>query len=444
MVSNNIGETATYLRRLYITAAHPRYVSLDGNHVSPFTSWTDAATNIQAAVNVSGDDMKIIVSNGTHFVSEQVGVSNSIKIVSYAGREKTIVASRGNSRCFYIVDGSILSGFTFSNGFAHGTGEDEHGGAVYCYSGGLVTNCAVIYNNADTYGGGIYCHNGGSVISCLIYTNTAQYGGGVFCDDSGPVWSSVVSNNFASQRGGGIYCYGHGRIYSSLIAYNSSGNNGGGLSMYHSGGVADANTITENYSGNRGGGFYSRDGGTIKNSIIYNNHANTAANSNWYSQVTGTDYGRAITYCNTSPITGMPGGSGNNINSNPQFMSIVNNNFRLQPISPCIDSGYNSAWMADSVDLDGNPRIINLIVNRGAYESSATPIILVDDPTDNFIFPFNTTYYDFIGRTISVEGNVWLSNNWPGGISYDYFLSAIMLFFLQSSILARCENQHCK
>ncbi|MCK5852187.1 hypothetical protein KAH27_04070 [bacterium] len=423
LVSNNVGETAIYLRNNYITVANPRYVSLDGNHVSPFTSWADAATNIQAAVNVSSDDMKIIVSNGTHFVAEQVNVSNAIEIISYAGREKTIVASRGNSRCFYIVDGSTLAGFTFSNGYAHGSGEDEHGGAVYCYSGGLITNCIVVYNEAETYGGGIYCHNGGIVISSLIYTNISEYGGGIYCDDSGPVWMSVVSNNYASRRGGGIYCYGHGRIYSSLITHNTSGNRGGGLAMFHSGGVVSACTITKNYSGNRGGGFYSRDGGIIKNSIILYNTASTAANSNWFSEITGTDYGRSITYCNTAPITGMPPGSGNNINSNPQFTSIANDNFRLQPISPCIDSGNNSAWMTGESDLDGNPRIINLIVNRGAYESSLTPIIIVDVPINDFVFPFSTIHYDFIGRTISADGNIWLSNNWPGGISYDFFAS---------------------
>jgi len=187
--------------------------------------------------------------------------------------------------------------------------------------------------------------------------------------------------------------------------------------------LVESSTISQNSSGSRGGGIYSRNGGKAKNSIIIYNSATVTANSNWYSEVTGTDYGREVTYCNTAPITGLPPNSGNNIDSNPQFMSIVNNNFRLQPISPCIDSCYNSAWMAGSVDLDGNPRIINLIVNRGAYESSLTPVILIDLPITNSIFPFRTISYDFIGRTISTDGNMWLSNNWPGGISYDYFLS---------------------
>jgi len=191
--------------------------------------------------------------------------------------------------------------------------------------------------------------------------------------------------------------------------------------MFHSGGVAGACTITENRSGNRGGGLYSRDGGTVKNSIIYNNLANVAANNNWYSEVTGTDYGRAITYSCTAPITGMPAGSGNNINSNPQFISIVGNNFRLQPISPCIDSGNNSSWMSSAVDLDGTPRIINGTVNRGAYESSATPIIIINFPNENFAFPFKSIYPLFLGKSVSIDGNIWYSNNWSGGLNYDSF-----------------------
>ena len=184
--------------------------------------------------------------------------------------------------------------------------------------------------------------------------------------------------------------------------------------------------ITKNSSGNRGGGLYSRDGGKFKNSIIFFNTATVDANSNWFSEITGTEYGRELTYCNTAPIAGLPVGSGNNINSNPQFVSVVpqgGNNFRLQPISPCIDSGDNSFWMIGAVDLDGNPRIINGTVNRGAYESSATPVIIIDLPVNNFVFPFKTISYDFIGRAISIDGNIWMSNNWPGGLSYDSFLS---------------------
>jgi len=423
IVSNIYSETADCLRQNYIVAADPRYVAYNGKHITPFANWENAASNIQAAVDITGDEMEIIVSNGFYYLPGQVVLTNSIKIESYKGRNKTIIVPTNSSRAFYLTEGASLHGFTFSNGYASGVGFDGNGGAVFCYFGGYVSNCAFVLNSADNFGGGLFLHKNGTVIFSAFASNNAARGGAVYCDSGGYVLNCIVTNNSASYRGGGVYSYNQGKIRSSLISYNYSAGNGGGLAMFHSGGKAESCTITENNSGNRGGGLYSRDGGTVKNSIIYNNYATVAANSNWYSQVIGTDYGRAITYCNTAPITGMPAGSGNNIDFNPQFVSIANHNFRLQPISPCIDSGNNSVWMIGALDLDGNPRIINLIVNRGAYESSATPVIIIDAPPTNFFFPFRTITFDFIGRAISIDGNIWLSNNWPGGISYDYFLS---------------------
>jgi len=322
-----------------------------------------------------------------------------------------------------LTEGAELYGFSFSNCYANETGEGANGGAVYCYFGGYISNCSFIANKADQYGGAVFLNSGGTVLFSSLISNDAQYGGGAALDSGGYLFNCILSNNYASYRGGGLYNYNQGLIRNSLIANNYALNNGGGIAFYRSGGLAESCTISGNSSGNRGGGIYSRDGGKMKNSIIIFDSATVTANSNWFSEVTANDYGREVTYCNTAPTNGLPPLSGNNIDSNPQFVSIANNNFRLQPISPCIDSGDNSPWMTNSFDLDGNPRIINLIVNRGAYESSTTPIIFIDAPPTNFAFPFRNINYDFIGRAISLEGNIWYSNNWPGGLSYNFFSS---------------------
>ena len=89
----------------------------------------------------------------------------------------------------------------------------------------------------------------------------------------------------------------------------------------------------------------------------------TAAKCDRNGQVTDTDYGKSVIYCNISPIYDIPIGSGNYFNSNPLFLLIANHNFRLQLNSLCINSGNNSLWMTNAFDSDGNSRIINLIVN---------------------------------------------------------------------------------
>ena len=55
-----------------------------------------------------------------------------------------------------------------------------------------------------------------------------------------------------------------------------------------------------------------------------------------------------------------------NINANPQF---GDRDLRLSPNSQCIDAGDNSAVPEGiTKDLDGNPRILNSVVDLGAYE----------------------------------------------------------------------------
>jgi len=62
-----------------------------------------------------------------------------------------------------------------------------------------------------------------------------------------------------------------------------------------------------------------------------------------------------------------------NICDNPLFVSSINNNWRLQPTSPCINAGTN-AYAPLPWDLDGSPRIIGGRVDMGAYELIPEPM----------------------------------------------------------------------
>ncbi|HEU5396235.1 MAG TPA: hypothetical protein VFV81_03645, partial [Verrucomicrobiae bacterium] len=113
--------------------ATTHYVDAAGtNPVSPFTSWSTAATNIQDAVvrAVSGDT--ILVTNGVYryggYVnsgSNRVYLANHLILQSVNGPAVTAIkgyqvpgtTNGANAvRCIYMTDGTTLSGFTLTNG----------------------------------------------------------------------------------------------------------------------------------------------------------------------------------------------------------------------------------------------------------------------------------------------------------------------------------------
>ena len=56
-------------------------------------------------------------------------------------------------------------------------------------------------------------------------------------------------------------------------------------------------------------------------------------------------------------------------NGTDGILGTEDDDFRLAIGSPAIDSGTNITWpLLPAMDLDGNPRILNDIVDLGAYE----------------------------------------------------------------------------
>ena len=99
-----------------------------------------------------------------------------------------------------------------------------------------------------------------------------------------------------------------------------------------------------------GGGAY---GGTLNNCIVYYNSAPNGSNI----------LNSICNYCCTTPN---PGGVGN-IANEPQFVAQGSVSFRLKISSACIDAGNNN-YASGTTDLDGNPRIVNGVVDMGAFE----------------------------------------------------------------------------
>lgn len=223
------------------------------------------------------------------------------------------VASGGG---MHIRDNSspVLSDCVFTNNLA--SGADADGAAVYCVGGSpTFTDCVFTGNTAGNTAGGIFnLQNWAAMTNCILAGNTAHRGGAFF-------------NTNDSRL----------RITNCTISSNEA--------VY-------------------GGGIYSWSGShTIVNSIIWGNISTESSDNvfNKYAQTT-------ITYSN---VQGSYSGTGN-IDKNPLFVDSGAGDYRLSPLSPCINSGSNSAIQATGIveDFEGEPRIQDGIVDIGADEEA--------------------------------------------------------------------------
>lgn len=375
----------------YATAAQAetRFVSENGTHSPPFTNWTQAATNIAAALAFSIDDDTILVSNGTYYVSSQLQLTNGVDLLGVGGPDVTAIDGQGGTRCLYLShSNALVEGFTIRHGYVNGAG----GGGVLCETAGTMRNCLIAQNEDITTsggGGGVFLNGGGVVDRCLIVSNQVESpgqgedrmgGGGVACAFGGLVENSIVAYNTAhtgaTGGGGGISCWGGGTVRGCAVFantyYSGEGFGGGGICVMLN--LQEANAVQiENCTVVRnaargwlsddqgyGGGFFSWGRATVINTIVYSNTAITAGDNYFLT-------GESADFRNCCIIPAPPFGSAN-LTNNPNLDSTVP--YLLHAASPCINAGTNTPWVQDALDIDRQPRIFHDQVDIGADEAS--------------------------------------------------------------------------
>jgi parallel beta-helix repeat protein len=404
--------------------ADTHYVDVNNpTPVAPYTNWTSAATSIQDAVDAASDGDTVMVADGIYLLSSEISVSTDILLKSVNGPDVTIIDGQGGTnRCLNLGSSACtISGFTITGGKTSPLYGAEHdGGGIICIdTTPVVTNCTINGNIANNgSGGGMYY---GTASDCTITGNTSHYSGGGTCRTI--AYDCLIDGNAATNgSGGGMWS---GEAYNCVISGNTTTKNGGG--MY--GGTANNCIISNNtayadhYTGGNqlfGGGVYQT---TVSNCKITDNTAevfgggmaystanncvisgNTAARGGGMESSTannctitgnavigngggmssGSTANNCIIYYNTAGGTGndiddyyytarntcasdIAHGVDGNITNAPLFVDKAGGNFRLQGGSPCIDAGSNT-YVVGTTDLDGNPRIVNGVVDMGAYE----------------------------------------------------------------------------
>ncbi|KPA17368.1 hypothetical protein MHK_002414, partial [Candidatus Magnetomorum sp. HK-1] len=325
------------------------------------------------------------------------------------GENKTILNANGEKNVLYMrnVQHTKIDGITITNGSA------EDGGGIYCFnSNPSLSNVTISGNSANDYGGGIYCSNSSPSLSNVTITrnSTNDNGGGIYCSFSSPSLSNVtITGNSTNDNGGGIYCSfsspslsnvtitgnstndNGGGIYCSFsspslsnvtISGNTANDYGGGICFFDSSPSLSNVTITGNTANDYGGGIYCyyKSSLSLSNVTITGNTANNDGggiycyNSSlflvnsvlWHNSPQAIyTWGNSIITINYSNIeNGFDGivntdsnntihWQGGNITTPPLFIN-PDDNFQLQPNSPCINSGHPDLD-GDSISWENDP-----------------------------------------------------------------------------------------
>jgi parallel beta-helix repeat protein len=355
---------------------------------------------------------------------------------SRADNSHNVITTRGNVVLdgFTITGGNANTANTLQNSFSEGkngaglineygtieitncifreNSTDQLGGAIYNYRGSLnLTNCTFTRNSARDNGAGIHnfqsdtklnkctfreniaqfgsgggIHNEQSnpdLTNCKFIENIAQYGGGMYNDESSSTLDKCMFiGNSAQNDGGGIYNINESNLILNNCALigNSANDDGGGLSNNNSSPTLTNCTFTANSASN-GNAISSKSERHGPNSTISLINCILWDGGN---EIFNDD--NSISIVSYSDVQGGRRGEGN-IDAEPLFVDPLgpdnipgteDDNLRLAPMSPCIDSGDpDYAPEPNETDLEGKRRIIRGRIDMGAYEFQ--PVIYVDD-----------------------------------------------------------------
>jgi hypothetical protein len=375
---------------------------------------------IQDGINVANPGDMVLVAPGTY--SENINfLGKAITVKSSNGTKVTIIDGGKNAPVVTFAAGetskSVLQGFTLQNGSSTFNSQYD-GGGIYIYSASPTVLGNVIQNNtACNAGGGIAAEFSSARIQGNVIQNNSQSGcsggtggGGINIGGAGSVVviGNHILNNSWGSSGGGISLFAAGTpiIQNNFISRNSSsGTQGGGIWIVNNSNALIVQNLFFANTASQGGAIYlsmpsGSTGPVLVNNTILGGNGATQGSAVWAggfdSQVffynnllIGLSTQNAVycdsTYSSTPPVfvnndaysasgSGLEGtcateqGQNGNISADPLFVNASKNNYQLQSTSPAIDAGDNSAPNIPKKDLAGKNRIVNGIIDLGAYE----------------------------------------------------------------------------
>ena len=417
------------------------YVNAAATGGNSGTSWTNAFTDLQAALNAApllGDE--IWVAAGTYKPTTTTDrtatftLKNQVKVYGgFAGTETTLEqrnitnnvtilsgdiggTTNAQDNVYHVVTANftnnttVLDGFTIAAGNANGTGTDQNnGGGIFINDGTpVLSNLIFDNNNASNYGGGLF-NTGASnptLTNVTFRNNNAAFGGGIFnTGSSNPTLTNATfTSNNASSQGGAIYNNSSNPTLNTATFTNNTANSFGGAIVNASSNPTLNNvTFTNNRTTASGGG-----GGAI-----YNGSSSNATLNQVSFQQNSSANGGAIYNTSSSPIlTDVTFGSNSATNggaiSNNSSYTAGGTNFHLTRVTFTNNSA--SSLGGAIYNSSSNPRMTNITFTGNTTTDPAS------GGSDQGGAIYNTSSSPTINSTTFSQN----SANSDGGAIYNY------------------------
>lgn len=318
------------------------YVKSGASGNNDGTSWEDAFTNLQQAINSSLHGDEIWVAAGTYQPAEGQSFSMKEGVKIYGGfpndNETADMSDRNWAQYQTILLGNGRS--VIRNAYSQGN---------------LLTSSSVL----DGF---------------TITGNNVQVddeGAGIYNNFASPILRNLrIINNRSAPRGGGMCNYNSSPLLANVLFSGNRSNQGSVMENKNS------NVILENVT---------ISGNTIGNSIIRNTNSNliyrnTLVYGNKLPTLTNTSSSNEFYYSLVQGETTNDGNGNINGNIDPLFINLNAGNYKLSIVSPLVDAGNNALYSGDineDLDLNGNLRLSGSSIDIGAFENNGCSEIAI-------------------------------------------------------------------